>query len=199
MRGSGSAPTPRAYWAPTLFVGRRAVKPVALVATYFRRTSVPIAPFPAGLKMIAGDAHARTAQSTDVAFWSCAAAGRSTTIPTCPGSRRGGLQLHVSFPDCWHGKRLDSPDHKSHMAYSSGDACADSHPVEVPALSLVISYPVARGPSAVLSSGRFSAHADFVNAWNQATFAAHRRIPQREAGVAPAPSARAEYGQAPGR
>jgi hypothetical protein len=159
-----------AYWAPTLFVGRRAVKPVALVATYFRRTSVPIAPFPAGLKVIAGDAHARTAQSTDVAFWSCASGPRSTTIPTCSGPRRG-LQLHMSFPDCWDGKRLDSGNHRSHMAYSSGSACPESHPVEVPALSLVISYPVAGGPSAVLSSGRFSAHADFVNAWDQATFA----------------------------
>ena len=57
------------------------------------------------------------------------------------------------------------------MAYSSGGACPSSHPVAVPTLSLVISYPVAGGRSAVLSSGRFSAHADFVNAWDQATFA----------------------------
>jgi hypothetical protein len=161
-----------AYWAPTLFVGRRAVRPVALVATYSRRTTGRIEPFPAGLKVIAGDAHARTAQSNEVVSWSCASARRSSTIPTCPGTRRAGLQLHVSFPDCWDGQRLDSANHRSHMAYSSGAACPDSHPVEVPALSLVISYPVAGGSSAVLSSGRFSAHADFVNAWNQATFAA---------------------------
>jgi hypothetical protein len=77
----------------------------------------------------------------------------------------------VSFPDCWDGKRLDSANHKSHMAYSSRGACPGSHPVEVPSLSLLISYPVAGGPSAELSSGRFSAHADFVNAWDQGTFA----------------------------
>jgi len=105
-----------------------------------------------------------------VAFWSCAAARRSSTIPTCPGGR-GGLQLHITFPNCWDSKRLDSANHRSHMAYAAGGACPGSHPVEVPTLLLVISYPVAGGPNAMLSAGRFAAHADFVNAWNQATFA----------------------------
>jgi hypothetical protein len=161
-----------AYWAPTLFVGRRAVVPAVLVATYTRQTSAPVAPFPAGLKMVAGDAQARSAQNTRVVHWSCAfAPGRSwSTIPTCGGIRRG-LQLNVSFPDCWDGKRTDSPDHRSHMAYSSGAACPASHPVEVPSLSLQLTYPVAGGPQAQLSSGRFGAHADFFNGWDQGTFA----------------------------
>jgi hypothetical protein len=163
-----------AYWAPTLLVGERPVEPLALVAYYVRRTSDEVDPFPAGLKVIAGDANARTAQSTRVTFWSCAVrrAERSSTIPTCPGARFGGLRLHVNFPNCWDGDRLDSANHKSHMAYSSGGACPGSHPVEVPALSLVIYYGVSGGPGAELSSvGQFSAHADFVNAWNQATLA----------------------------
>ena len=33
------------------------------------------------------------------------------------------LELHVNFPDCWDGKRLDSPDHHSHMAYSTDYVC----------------------------------------------------------------------------
>jgi Domain of unknown function (DUF1996) len=161
-----------AYWAPTLFVGRRAVEPPVLVATYTRTTSGRVDPFPAGLKMIAGDPNARTAQNARVAHWSCAFAPgrRSSTIPTCPGTRRG-LQLHVTFPNCWDGGRLDTPNHKSHMAYSSGGVCPGSHPVEVPSLSLLITYPVAGGPNAELSSGRFGAHADFLNAWDQGTFA----------------------------
>jgi hypothetical protein len=161
-----------AYWAPTLFVARRAIVPAVMVATYSRRTAAPVDPFPAGLKMVAGDAHARAAQSIDVVFWSCAfGAGdrRWSTIPTCSGTRRG-LQLNVNFPNCWDGKRLDSPDHRSHMAYSSGGACPASHPVDVPSLSLLITYPVAGGPKAELSSGRFGTHADFVNAWDQGTF-----------------------------
>ena len=159
-----------AYWAPTLFVDRRAVAPVSLVAIYRRRTSSPVVPFPQGLKMVAGDASARTAQSGQVVFWRCASGRRSSTIPTCPGIRRG-LQLHVSFPNCWDGKGLDSANHQSHMAYSSRGACPGSHPVGVPSLSLLITYPVTGGPGAELSSGRCSAHADFVNVWDQAALA----------------------------
>jgi len=145
-----------------------------VVAYYVRRTSDAVDPFPAGLKVIAGDANARLAQSTQVTFWSCAVrrAERSSTIPTCPGSQRGGLRLHVNFPNCWDGQRLDSADHKSHMAYSSSGVCPSSHPREVPALSLVIYYGVSGGSNSELSSvGQFSAHADFVNSWNQATLA----------------------------
>lgn len=163
-----------AYWAPTLSVGGRTIEPLAIVAFYIRRTSDAVDPFPAGLKVIAGDATAQTAQSSRLTFWSCAIRGaeRSSTIPTCPGTRRGGLRLHVNFPNCWDGDRLDSANHKSHMAYSSEGVCPSSHPVEVPALSLVIYYGVSGGPGSELSSGgQLSAHADFVNAWNQAALA----------------------------
>jgi hypothetical protein len=33
---------------------------------------------------------------------------------------------------CWDGKNLDSPDHKSHMAYPTGNNCPSTHPVRVP-------------------------------------------------------------------
>ncbi|WP_309624448.1 DUF1996 domain-containing protein [Methylibium sp.] len=38
----------------------------------------------------------------------------------------------VFFPQCWDGKNLDSPDHKSHMAYPSDGGCPRSHPVALP-------------------------------------------------------------------
>jgi Domain of unknown function (DUF1996) len=161
-----------AYWVPTLLVDGRAVEPLAMVAFYVRRTSDQVDAFPAGLKIVAGDASARSAQSRRVTSWSCAVRGseRSSTIPTCPGARFGGLRLHVNFPDCWDGERLDSPNHRSHMAYSSDGACPRSHPVELPALSQVVYYGVSGGPTSELSSGGdFSGHADFVNAWHQPT------------------------------
>lgn len=168
-----------AYWAPTLFVSGRAVEPLGVVAYYVRRTVERVQAFPAGLKVIAGDAAARTAQSLDVASWNCGGrrALRSSSVPACDslslGFRRSSLRLQVNFPNCWDGSRLDSANHKSHMAYSSGGLCPGSHPVEVPALTLVIYYGIAGGPSAELSSGgQFSAHADFVNAWDQSTLTA---------------------------
>ncbi|MGH3129985.1 MAG: DUF1996 domain-containing protein [Gaiellaceae bacterium] len=162
-----------AYWAPTLFVGGKAVEPLGAIVYYVRRTSDAVDPFPAGLKMIAGNAEARSPQGEQVTFWSCGGRGaeRSSTIPTCNGFP--GLRLHVNFPSCWDGSRLDSANHKSHMAYSTDGSCPGSHPVEVPGLTIVIYYGVAGGSGSELSSGgQFSGHADFVNAWDQRTLAA---------------------------
>lgn len=42
-----------------------------------------------------------------------------------------GLRTQVFFPSCWDGKNLDSPDHKSHMAYpslSDSGNCPPTHP-----------------------------------------------------------------------
>ncbi|KAJ9149430.1 Nucleoside diphosphate-linked moiety X motif 17 [Pleurostoma richardsiae] len=50
----------------------------------------------------------------------------------------GGIRTTITFPTCWDGKNLDSPDHKSHMAYPSSGSfestgpCPSTHPVKVP-------------------------------------------------------------------
>ena len=156
-----------AYWAPTLFVGGNAVWPRGAIAYYVRRTIEPVQAFPANLEMVAGSAAARSAQSTRVTFWTCGGRTISSEIPTCA---RSNLRLQVNFPNCWNGRQLDSADHRSHLAYSNDGVCPSSHPVEVPALTLVVYYGVAGGSQAELSSGGdFSGHADFVNAWDQDT------------------------------
>ena len=158
-----------AYWAPTLFLRGDAVVPRGAVVYYVRRTRERVQAFPPNLEVIAGSAAARTAQSRSITYWSCGR-GRpraSSTIPTCTGP---SLRLQVVFPNCWDGTRLDSADHKSHMAYSTDGACPATHTVEVPAIILQIHYGVAGGAGAELASGGdFSGHADFVNAWNQQT------------------------------
>jgi hypothetical protein len=74
----------------------------------------------------------------------------------------------VIFPDCWDGTSLDSADHRSHTAYSVRGVCAPSHPVAVPRIALIYSYPVVGGPGVELvSGGQYSAHGDFFNAWNR--------------------------------
>jgi hypothetical protein len=160
-----------AYWAPTLFVQGRAVQPRGAVVYYVRRTFEAVQAFPAGLKMIAGTATARTAQDPRVTSWSCGSRSTvSSAIPTCA---EGTLRLQVNFPNCWDGSRLDSQDHKVHMAYSTDGVCPSTHPVGVPALTIVIHYGISNVSGAELASGgQFSGHADFVNAWNQATLQA---------------------------
>jgi Domain of unknown function (DUF1996) len=54
------------------------------------------------------------------------------------------------------------------MAYSEGWRCPATHPVKVPKLTLIVRYPTRDGHGLELASGgRYSAHADFINAWDQ--------------------------------
>jgi hypothetical protein len=160
-----------AYWAPTLLVNDKPVTPVEATVYYRRRTLQRVRAFPQGLEMVAGDSHSMEPQSLRVTWWDCGdhgGAAPSSTVPTCPPGPATSLRLHVRFPDCWDGRRLDSPDHKSHMAYSSRGRCDAVHAVAVPSLSITMQYPVAGGAGVELSSmGQLSGHADFVNAWQQ--------------------------------
>ena len=161
-----------AYWAPTLYVGRRAVKPLTGFVYYVKRTSTPVAALPAGLKMIAGNAAAVRAQSRLLASWACGEevgdGPRYAVLPRC--ARDHVLEYEVVFPNCWNGTSLDSVDHKRHMAYSVGGRCPAAYPVAVPTVILILLYPEVP-VRAQLASGRFATHADFMNGWDQATLA----------------------------
>jgi hypothetical protein len=167
-----------AYWMPTASVGGVPTPPASATVYYQRNALKKLRPFPAGLEMVAGNRLARRPQSLLVVSWDCGDlenVPRSPSPPSCPDGSR--VSLRVNFPDCWNGRTLDSLDHKSHMAYSVGGRCPRSHPVAVPALSIVYRYPTTDGPAVTLSSGSiYSAHADFVNAWNQTALA---RLVQR--------------------
>ena len=169
-----------AYWVPALYRDGHVVKPLEALIYYRIRSIDPVHPFPPGLKIVAGDAGATAPQSTRIVFWNCTYPTGpfkpSASIPECARRHErmvrrpaaGYLRLNVNFPDCWDGKRLDSPDHRSHMAYSSGLRCPASHPVKVPSLRLTIAYPIRGGAGLALASGGvYSGHADFFNAWKQ--------------------------------
>lgn len=157
-----------AYWAPALYQGSKLILPTLATIYYRRFTLAPVHPFPNGLRMIAGDSRATSAQPMRVTFWDCgflSAVPHSAHVLTCP--RGENLHLNIVFPQCWDGRHLDSPDHKSHMAYMWKGKCPASHPVPMPALATLFSYPTRGGKGIWLSSGGlYSGHADFVNAWD---------------------------------
>jgi Domain of unknown function (DUF1996) len=157
-----------AYWMPTLFVGEDDVTPLTSIVYYVNRSRERIVAPPKGLVMIAGNADAKRHQPKGIVSWSCGAVGgkpRFHTIPAC--SEDEMLQLQVTFPNCWDGRRLDSADHKEHVKYASRGLCPASHPLALPQLILIVLYPpVPLG--AQVASGRFGAHADFMNGWDQA-------------------------------
>ena len=162
------------YWVPTLFVGRRRARPLtpSVVTIYYtveEELAPELQPFPPGLKMIAGNARERGRAPGAPNVWSCLGGGPSDVgIVRCP--RGSALELILNFPDCWDGRRTDSRDHQSHMAYSAGGACPGSHPVAVPQVQFKIRWPTRGGARRTrLASGPgFSAHGDFVNRWEPA-------------------------------
>ena len=58
------------------------------------------------------------------------------------------------------------------MAYASSGRCPRTHPVAVPTLVLIFLYPETEQRRLLQASGRFGAHADFMNGWNQDTLEA---------------------------
>ena len=164
-----------AYWVPSLYADGRRVAPTKVNAYYLRgRTRGRIVAFPAGLKLIAGNSQATSAQSVAITGWKCAgvaAQALSVNPIACPADTDSVLVIR--FPECWNGRDLDSANHQSHLAYQVGGVCPAGFPVRVPRLSLNVHYllPIATGLT-FASGSIYSAHADFFNAWNQSALAA---------------------------
>jgi hypothetical protein len=162
-----------AYWMPTLLVNGQMIPPAGATIYYRRKSLAPLRAFPAGFKMVAGDKSATSPQGMQITSWNCGVTSTvpsSTDVPTCPNTRSESLRLHVNFPSCWDGRHLDSADHHSHMAYPTRGSCPASHPVALPAITLIYRYPITGGAGVTLASGgQYSAHADFFNAWRQGT------------------------------
>lgn len=161
-----------AYWMPSLVVNGSVVTPRGATIYYRRTTLEAVKAFPPGFRMIAGDARATTPQDRRTTFWNCGVGGgvmASSVVPDCPSGKGTTLRLHVTFASCWDGRSLDSTDHRTHVAYPVRSRCPSTHPVAVPAISLIYRYPaIPAGASVVLASGgQFSGHADFLNSWNQ--------------------------------
>ena len=167
-----------AYWMPTMFDGDTPVIPNFPQVIYYKSGVIDytsVRPFPTGLRYVVGSPKATAQEFLDGSEkgWECGDSYSNNDVPAwCPA----GTQLNVRYqaPSCWDGKHLDSPDHKSHMAYPVNGRCTASHPVAVPMVEFKMAFPVDGDMSRVrLSSGRgYTFHYDFFNAWDPATLAA---------------------------
>ncbi len=172
------------YWVPTVIDTKDGtpLKPQGSLIYYKQGynyiPSASIKPFPAGLRMVAGNP-ASTGVQDGVAGFTCFKPDgtwiNNTAIPTeCPAGST--LTIGVSFPQCWDGVNLDSPDHRSHMAYAV-IGCPSTHPVPLTHITFNINYSVTEANATArwrLSSddydknrpGGYSSHADWFNGWN---------------------------------
>ena len=176
-----------AYWAPTLYDANGLKHTPRRVRAYYYAHSDDrdeLRPFPANLRVIAGDARATSAQPRGVINWLCRRHANqsqglplaSTNPPRCNSDAY--LSLSIAFPDCWDGVHLDSSDHRRHMAYAdSQKRCPATHPVKLPRLRLSFTYEDKSftGGNFTLGGPRgdhralpwYAMHADFWNSWRQ--------------------------------
>ncbi len=177
-----------AYWMPSLYKGDKKILPVGPQVIYYKAgvtDYTSVRPFPKGLRFVVGDPLQSAQQFRDhkgfVEGWECGDSFFNVDFPaSCPS--RPDVQLNIRFqaPSCWDGKYLDTPDHKSHMAYpvvkpgTNDNMCPASHPVALPMIEFKMAFPVNGDMSEVrLASGRgYSFHYDFFNAWEERTLKA---------------------------
>jgi len=170
-----------AYWIPSLLdLNGIPIAPTEAVFYYKSGYNIPnvssrISLIPSGLRMVAGDPKATSANHDSAGSWGCTNVYRGHNPAIIDCDIGDSIQLDVNFPQCWNGRDLDSPDHRSHMAYPDGQ-CPATHPVILPEISLHIRWsrtPTTKFYELRLASdmydtrvgGGYSAHADWFEGW----------------------------------
>ena len=173
------------YWTPALYRNGLRVPPTGSYAgrsvreqIYYRDNNLnpgtKIEPFPADLRMVAGNGHAVTAAENPKLgkeiYWGCSDNSTSGKPMTPPLSCSTGIiSLHVGFPNCWDGV-LTHVNDTAHVVYPKSGVCPVGYPHALPRVIIRWEFPVGTTTGNItLSSGpSFTAHADFWNTWNQA-------------------------------
>ena len=188
------------YWIGTLFyqhpdgVLESVQQTGGMLVYYLQRyanSSEKLHAYPPGFRMIAGNPMKRTSDQSlesQAISYACIDYNNPTAetgaLPqkNCPQ----GLRSQVFFPSCWDGVNLDSPDHKSHMAYPSqmnNGVCPPTHPVRMISIFFEITWQTDKFASGWLdANGKpfraqpfiwsfgdntgFGLHGDFMNGWD---------------------------------
>jgi hypothetical protein len=176
---SGGTANRTGYWVPAL-VNLKTGAPVVpsgsiwyYKSAYYGVPAESVKPFPVGLRMIAGNSGNSTAAGASpyVRIACGASSTYGSVIPSCAVGDT--VNIGIQFPQCWDGVNLDSPDHKSHMAYAS-NGCPSTHPVPLAEISLNLSYTVIEAGTDsnwklssdnYVGQGGYSMHADWFNGW----------------------------------
>jgi len=143
---------------------------------------VPLA-FPDKFRMIAGDPYRRTQNDSDPAQRAitimCIFDGGSKEYNGFPPHQCNDMRSQVYFPSCWDGHNLDTPDHKSHVAYPAignynGGVCPESHPVAIFSLFYEFHFKTEgyKDSKFAFANGDptgYGFHGDFIMGWTNRT------------------------------
>jgi hypothetical protein len=194
-----------AYWMPAMLDGKGNVVRPDYVSVYYKRrpASDPFCTtaakgcvqLPRGLRYVFGWDQSRPndpqPENQQLISFKCIQEWTPTTgayrdmvevMKACkPGQQ---LMAQITTPDCWDGTRLDSPDHRSHVAQMVRDgstgqlSCPATHPYNIAQFTLGVVYSIEAGddpalwqlasdhmlPAALRRPGA-SFHSDWFGAW----------------------------------
>ncbi|KAF8494105.1 hypothetical protein F5888DRAFT_1617148 [Russula emetica] len=196
------------YWIPELFYEHKnrsfEVVPHGGMLVYYLQRNAPnetVEAFPDGLRMFTGNPYLRSDpqnQESQAISWLCINYN-GPAVPQTPGFTNtncpDGLRAQVFFPSCWDGVNLDSPDHKSHMAYPDGidnGLCPPTHPHHLISIFYEVLFSLSSingqndGGRFVLSNGDptgYGLHGDFMNGWDRSVLSRAVATCTAESGV----------------
>lgn len=166
------------YWHPTIYrwnkkEHRAEIQETSLFSTYYIWKTGETTAFPDGFKMIGGG---KGYGSKAMPYAECVDRGRCPNN-NCerwntffPAQACAELEMSMRMPSCWDGKNLDSPDHRSHVAYPEDsdpeNPCPASHPVRLPQIRMFTRIMPYRGGIHFFSDGTGHFHADYFSGWD---------------------------------
>jgi len=193
-----SIPIPQdksAYWFPHLFFqwadgSFSSLNGGAVIYYLFDSKPGKTTAFPDDFRMLSGDTSLRSYNASSFAqqaitFLCLDFNGVSTRHNTLPPKHcPSGIRAQINFPSCWDGKNLDSPDHKSHVAFLSGGpdsgTCSDpKYPITLPRIFIEVYWDSnSQDPSKAMNPTQplvfangdptgYGYHADFINGWDK--------------------------------
>jgi hypothetical protein len=164
------------YWTAVLYFRARngtfkrvpqsvseGLKGIGGITVYYIPSSnnqTTVTAFKPGFRMLVGDAALNSPGAERKVCHRCMPASGDNSNINCgsPDAQTlprsfcvGGIRSIITFPTCWDGINLDSPDHKSHLAYAIGSAsndvgptgsCPASHPVVIPQVMYEVMWDV---------------------------------------------------------
>jgi Domain of unknown function (DUF1996) len=133
------------YW-PVLRVSHRIVAPANVRISFYGNELTDVVAIPRFLRLSTGDSRAATNGGRNArARWSCSGSpGQVTTLyPLCPD---GQLVIRTfTFPSCWDGLRLDSPNHRDHVVFPAASGACPAKTFPIPRLEMTVSYRLPQG------------------------------------------------------
>lgn len=166
-----------AYWMPAVIDDKGFVRNGDWIAVYYKRpmaSSARCTPgsstfmgdcvgLPNGLRKVFGWDPTNPDAPVSAASWYCTGGTgghhRNLNAVFASGCKAGNtLVANLNAPNCWDGKYLDTPDHRSHMAYAGYGSwgylkCPSTHPYVIPQNTSKIAWTVTEDMYETLADG----------------------------------------------